>query len=156
LHPNRASHRPDNHGRNPLIKGESLFRQTRPPLLKTQTSVEEIFRRAQKVFNAWAILPPEERTAASILKALDFDFFELLDAVTIARSRKHIETFYDTKDILAHGQVLSRGSQSSSLESHKGAVQEVSQDAWERRLFGDQKNEGATNRAKSGQYLLVG
>jgi hypothetical protein len=67
--------------------------------LKTSTSVEEIFRRAQKAFNAWTLLPPDERNAASILKALDFDFFELLDAVTIARSRKHIETFYDTKDI---------------------------------------------------------
>jgi SNF2 family DNA or RNA helicase len=67
--------------------------------LKAQASVEEIFRRAQKAFNEWSSLPPAERTAASILKALDFDFFELLDAVTIARSRKHIETFYDTKDI---------------------------------------------------------
>lgn len=67
--------------------------------LKTHVSVEEIFRRAQKTFNAWSDLPPEERTAASILKSLDFDFFELLDAVTIARSRKHIETFYDTTDI---------------------------------------------------------
>jgi hypothetical protein len=67
--------------------------------LKTDTSVEEIFRRAQKAFNTWSLLPPDERNAASILKALDFDFFELLDAVTIARSRKHIETFYDTKDI---------------------------------------------------------
>lgn len=67
--------------------------------LKTETSVEEIFRRAQKAFNMWSLLPPDERNAASILKALDFDFFELLDAVTIARSRKHIETFYDTKDI---------------------------------------------------------
>ena len=67
--------------------------------LKAKTGVEEIFRRAQKAFNAWTDLPSEERTAAAILKALDFDFFELLDAVTIARSRKHIETFYDTKDI---------------------------------------------------------
>jgi len=67
--------------------------------LKINTSVEEIFRRAQKAFNEWSSLPPEERTAASILKALDFDFFELLDAVTIARSRKHIQTFYDTSDI---------------------------------------------------------
>jgi len=67
--------------------------------LKAETSVEEIFRRAQKAFNAWSMLPPDERTAAAILKALEFDFFELLDAVTIARSRKHIETFYDTKDI---------------------------------------------------------
>ncbi|MDE0032284.1 MAG: helicase-related protein [Deltaproteobacteria bacterium] len=67
--------------------------------LETETSVEEIFRRAQKAFNAWSTLPPEERTAASILNALEFDFFELLDAVTIARSRRHIQTFYDTKNI---------------------------------------------------------
>ena len=67
--------------------------------LKTNSSVEEIFRRAQKAFNVWSSLPPDERTAASILKSLDFDFFEILDAVTIARSRKHIEAFYDTKDI---------------------------------------------------------
>lgn len=67
--------------------------------LKTSKSVEEIFRSAQSAFNNWAKLPPEERTARAILDSLDFDFFELLDSVTIARSRKHIQTFYDTKDI---------------------------------------------------------
>jgi superfamily II DNA or RNA helicase len=67
--------------------------------LRTHKSIDEIFRRAQACFNSWSNLPPEERTANAILSALDFDFFELLDSVTIARSRKHIETFYDTKDI---------------------------------------------------------
>ncbi len=67
--------------------------------LRTEKDINEIFRKAQTVFNAWSKLPPEERTASAILNALDFDFFELLDSVTIARSRKHIETFYDTKDI---------------------------------------------------------
>ncbi len=67
--------------------------------LRTSKTVEEIFRGAQACFNAWSKLPPEERTARAILDALDFDFFELLDSVTIARSRKHIQTFYDTKDI---------------------------------------------------------
>ncbi|CTQ51399.1 helicase-related protein [Jannaschia donghaensis] len=67
--------------------------------LKTKSSVEEIFRKAQTAFNTWAELPPAERTAQSILRALDLDFFELLDSVTIARSRKHIEQFYDTADI---------------------------------------------------------
>ena len=67
--------------------------------LKTKRSVEEIFRRAQTAFNLWSRLDPEDRTARAILDALDFDFFELLDSVTIARSRKHIETFYDTTDI---------------------------------------------------------
>lgn len=67
--------------------------------LRTGRDIDEIFRRAQAEFNAWSKLPPEERTAQAILDALDFDFFELLDSVTIARSRKHIETFYDTADI---------------------------------------------------------
>ena len=67
--------------------------------LKTGNSIEAIFRNAQAAFNAWAKRPPEERTARAILESLEFDFFELLDSVTIARSRKHIQTFYDTKDI---------------------------------------------------------
>ncbi len=75
-------------------ESESLTRK-----LKTKKSVEEIFRQAQTAFNLWSKLVPEERTAQAILDALDFDFFELLDSVTIARSRKHIETFYDTRDI---------------------------------------------------------
>ncbi len=67
--------------------------------LKTKRSIEDIFRRAQSAFNAWSKLEPDQRTARAILETLDFDFFELLDSVTIARSRKHIETFYDTTDI---------------------------------------------------------
>ena len=67
--------------------------------LRTEKDIETIFSRAQAAFNTWSNLPPEQRTAAAILSALDFDFFELLDSVTIARSRKHIETFYDTADI---------------------------------------------------------
>lgn len=67
--------------------------------LRTSKTVEDIFRGAQAAFNAWSKLPIEERTARAILNSLDFDFFELLDSVTIARSRKHIQTFYDMKDI---------------------------------------------------------
>jgi len=67
--------------------------------LKTKRNIDLIFRRAQTAFNAWSKLPAEQRTPAAILSSLDFDFFELLDAVTIARSRRHITTFYDTKEI---------------------------------------------------------
>lgn len=67
--------------------------------LRTTKGIDEVFKSAQTAFNAWSKLPPEKRTARAILDALDFDFFELLDSVTIARSRKHIQTFYDTKDI---------------------------------------------------------
>ncbi len=69
------------------------------PLLDTDRPIEDIFRRAQTVYNQWAKLPAEERTTQRLLDDLDFDFFRLLDAVTIARSRKHIERYYDTTDI---------------------------------------------------------
>ena len=67
--------------------------------LDTSTTIDEIFRRAQKAFNVWSRLPAEERTTDALLKMLDFDFFEVLDSVTIARSRRHIEKYYDTADI---------------------------------------------------------
>lgn len=67
--------------------------------LGLDTSVEEVFRRAQAAFTEWTKLPADKRTSEAILSRLDFDFFELLDAVTIARSRKHIQSFYDTSDI---------------------------------------------------------
>lgn len=67
--------------------------------LATTKSIDEIFRQAQKAFNAWSKLPAEQRTTDALLRTLDFDFFELLDSVTIARSRKHIEKYYNTADI---------------------------------------------------------
>ena len=68
-------------------------------LLNTASSIETIFNRAQKAYNAWSKLPKEERTTQRLLDSLSFDFFEVLDSVTIARSRKHIEQYYDTADI---------------------------------------------------------
>lgn len=67
--------------------------------LNTKTDIDSIFRQAQRVYNAWCKLPEEERTTKTLLSQLDFDFFEVLDSVTIARSRHHIQTYYDTKDI---------------------------------------------------------
>ena len=67
--------------------------------LNTTKSVDKIFRNAQKAFNAWSKFEPCERTTENLLKMLDFDFFEVLDSVTIARSRKHIQKYYDMADI---------------------------------------------------------
>jgi len=67
--------------------------------LNTTKSLEDIFKQAQKAFNAWSKLDQEQRTTDALLRTLDFDFFELLDSVTIARSRKHIEKYYDTNEI---------------------------------------------------------
>lgn len=67
--------------------------------LNTKKSIEDIFKQAQKAFNAWGKLPAEERTTDALLRTLDFDFFEVLDSVTIARSRKHIEKYYNSAEI---------------------------------------------------------
>ena len=67
--------------------------------LDTNRSVEEIFRSAQKQFNAWSKLAPSQRTTEQLMRMLDFDFFEILDAVTIARSRQHIDIYYNIEEI---------------------------------------------------------
>jgi len=67
--------------------------------LNTAADIDTIFRQAQKVFNTWSKQAPERRSTSSLLKQLDFDFFEVLDSVTIARSRKHITQYYDTSEI---------------------------------------------------------
>ena len=67
--------------------------------LDTQKPIDEIFRQAQKSFNAWSKLPADQRTTEKLLSMLDFDFFTLLDSVTIARSRRHIQKYYNMADI---------------------------------------------------------
>lgn len=67
--------------------------------LNTKKAIDTIFKDAQKAFNAWSKEDIKQRTTESLLKKLDFDFFELLDSVTIARSRRHIEKYYNIEDI---------------------------------------------------------
>lgn len=67
--------------------------------IETEKTVETILKNAQQQFNEWSKLPVEERTSKRLMDSLDIDFSILLDNVTIARSRKHITKYYDTKDI---------------------------------------------------------
>ena len=90
--------------------------------LNTDKPVEEIFRQAQRAFNAWSKRPSDERTTDNLLRELDFDFFELLDSVTIARSRKHIEKYYDTADIGTFPTRLRPISLNPPLTDLKGAI----------------------------------
>ena len=62
-------------------------------------SIEQTLRKSQSKFNNWMKLSEKERTTSKLLESLNFDYFKLLDLVTIARSRKHIEKYYDTTDI---------------------------------------------------------
>ena len=67
--------------------------------LNTDRSVEEIFRNAQKSFNTWSQSDIGQRSTDQLMRMLDFDFFEILDAVTIARSRRHIEKYYNIGEV---------------------------------------------------------
>ncbi len=90
--------------------------------LDTKKPIEEIFRQAQKAFNAWSKLDPEDRTTDALLRTLDFDFFEVLDSVTIARSRKHIEKYYNTAEIGKFPERLKPISKRPSLTDLNSAI----------------------------------
>lgn len=90
--------------------------------LNTQKPIEQIFKQAQTAFNAWSKLEPEERTTDALLRTLDFDFFELLDSVTIARSRKHIQKYYDTSEIGSFPERLKPISRRPKLTDLKSAI----------------------------------
>ncbi|KAF5051411.1 RNA polymerase-associated protein RapA [anaerobic digester metagenome] len=62
------------------------------------SSIDKTIRQAQKSFNLWLGLPEAERTTSRLLDMLGFDYFKLLETVTIARSRKHIERYYGTAE----------------------------------------------------------
>jgi Helicase conserved C-terminal domain len=55
-------------------------------------------RLAQKQFNRWLDLADAQRTPSRLVEMLGFDYFSLLDALTIARSRRHIEKYYGTEE----------------------------------------------------------
>lgn len=63
--------------------------------LRVNSDIETVFKNAQTVFTRWSKLEPDVRTTDALMRMLDFDFFEVLDQVTVARSRKHIQRHYD-------------------------------------------------------------
>ena len=88
--------------------------------LATDKGIGEVFRNAQKAYNTWSKFEAKERTTENLLKLLDSDFFRVLDAVTIARSRKHIQRYYDIADIGKFPERLKPISKSPKLTDVQG------------------------------------
>ena len=61
--------------------------------------VDLVFRDAQGAFRDWSELPAAKRTTAALTDRLDFNFFQILDRVTVARSRRHVQRYYDVSAI---------------------------------------------------------
>src|SRR5699024_10793544 len=59
------------------------------------TIIDQTLKNAQMVSNQWANLSEDERTTEKFVDMLNLDYSKILDTLTIARSRKHIEKYYD-------------------------------------------------------------
>lgn len=90
--------------------------------LNTKRSIDEIFRNAQRAFNQWNKSEEANRTTDKLLKFLDFDFFKVLDSVTIARSRKHIKKYYNMGEIGSFPKRLNPISLRPCMTNLEGAV----------------------------------
>jgi hypothetical protein len=88
-------------------------------------SFDIVLKNAQKTFNDWSKLSLNERTSQELLKRLNtnFDFFKLLDSVTISRSRKHIEKYYDMSEIGEFPNRLKPISKRSSITDLEGFIE---------------------------------
>lgn len=63
-------------------------------------SITQIMRDSQRRFTQWyRDGDPEDLNVNELMNQLDGAYFRILDMLTIARSRKHIEKYYDTADI---------------------------------------------------------
>lgn len=91
-------------------------------LLDTSKNIDSIFREAQTAYSKWAKLPPEKRTTEKLVDSLSYDFFQLLDAVTIARSRSHIIKYYNTNDVGKFPERLSPVSRRPKLTDLNDAI----------------------------------
>jgi hypothetical protein len=91
-------------------------------LLDTGKNIDSIFRDAQTVYSKWAKLPPEKRTTEKLVDSLSYDFFQLLDAVTIARSRSHIIKYYNTNEVGKFPERLSPVSRRPKLTDLNDAI----------------------------------
>jgi SNF2 family DNA or RNA helicase len=79
------------------------------------SSIDATTRLAQQRFNAWLKLEDARRTPARLIEMIGFDYFTMLDQLTIARSRKHIEKYYGT----AETGTLPRASQAGEHQARR-------------------------------------
>lgn len=61
-------------------------------------SIDATTRKAQAQFNRWLAMDESEKTPSKLVEMLGFDYFTLLDHLTIARSRRHVEKYYGTSE----------------------------------------------------------
>lgn len=83
------------------------------------SSINHTLKNAQAIFNQWSKLDDNTRTGEKFVDMMDLDYFKLLDTLTIARSRKHIEKYYDLAEIGEFPNRLDPINESSDIDIKK-------------------------------------
>lgn len=83
------------------------------------SSINHTLKNAQAIFNQWSKLDDNARTGEKFVDMMDLDYFKLLDTLTIARSRKHIEKYYDLAEIGEFPNRLDPINESSDIDIKK-------------------------------------
>ena len=83
------------------------------------SSINHTLRNAQTIFNQWSKLDDNTRTGEKFVDMMDLEYFKLLDTLTIARSRKHIEKYYDLAEIGEFPNRLDPINESSDIDIKK-------------------------------------
>lgn len=83
------------------------------------SSINHTLKNAQAIFNQWSKLDDNTRTGEKFVDMMDLDYFKLLDTLTIARSRKHIEKYYDLAEIGEFPNRLDPINESSDIDINK-------------------------------------
>lgn len=93
---------PVNNNLNDLKNQVAFITEGDDTALQKTANIDDIgntIRNAQRMFSKWSEIPTEKRTTEKLLDMLEWDYFTLLDSLTIARSRRHIEKYYNMADI---------------------------------------------------------
>lgn len=88
---------PVNNNLRDLRNQISLITEGKNDAMFDTTQIKDIalaLKNAQTLFTLWADKKNQNRTVKQLIERLDSSFFKLLDELTIARSRKHIKSFY--------------------------------------------------------------
>lgn len=83
------------------------------------SSINHTLKNAQAIFNQWSKLDDNTRTGEKFVDMMDLEYFKLLDTLTIARSRKHIEKYYDLAEIGEFPNRLDPINESSDIDIKK-------------------------------------
>lgn len=99
---------PVNNKMNDIKNQIAFITEDNPKAFSSQgiENIHDTLRIAQTSYNRWMQQPPKKRTTENFLNQVNADYFKLLDIISIARSRKHIEKYYDLNEIGAFPQRL--------------------------------------------------